>query len=273
MTWNPFNWTAVPFLTLYLSLAAFTFLLSFRLRSTIGPAAQTTHRLSELELAYLSGGPRRVGDAVLLGLMSGNGATVDYKGQWISVSNQAPLARLISRPPPLQLRPHTTRRQFQAAVKPIVERVRERLQGFGYHPSDEQMKTFRLNVLPYIFLLLTFGTIKAFIGAERQHPIGILVVLLVITAIVGVVLARRPKQTRAGSDVLRAYRTEHERAARAPLAHELLLALALSGPVVLLGTEYAPVHAASRNMGSGDGSGGGSCGGGGDGGGGCGGCS
>jgi hypothetical protein len=53
---------------------------------------------------------------------------------------------------------------------------------------------------------------------------------------------------------------------RAPRDHELLLALALSGAVVLSGTAYEPVYAASKTMNSGGGCGGG-------GGGGCGGCS
>ena len=67
---NPFNWTAGPFLTLYLSFAVIVFLLGARLRSRIGPAALASHQLNVLELAYLSGGARRVGDAALLSLTS-----------------------------------------------------------------------------------------------------------------------------------------------------------------------------------------------------------
>jgi uncharacterized protein (TIGR04222 family) len=76
MTWNPLDWTAGPFLTLYVSLAAIVFLLGFRLRSMIGPPAHATRQLSVLELAYLAGGARRLGDAALLSLMSGSGATI-----------------------------------------------------------------------------------------------------------------------------------------------------------------------------------------------------
>ena len=84
-------------------------------------------------------------------------------------------------------------------------------------------------------------------------------------------LAMRPTRTRAGKDVLKAYQASHARASRAPLDHELLLAVALSGAVVLSGTAYASVYAASQTMSRG-GDGGSGCGGGG-GGGGCGGCS
>jgi uncharacterized protein (TIGR04222 family) len=40
------------------------------------------------------------------------------------------------------------------------------------------------------------------VGAERHHPVGILVFLLVVTAFAGTVLATRPTRTRAGKDVL-----------------------------------------------------------------------
>src|SRR5450631_46871 len=268
MTWNPFDWTAGPFLALYLTIAAIVFLLGFRFRSMIGPAARATHQLSVLELAYLAGGARRLGDAVLLSLMSGNGASIAPKGHKITVTDQTPLATLMGRPTLLPVSPNMTRQQFQTAIKPLVERVQRRLQELGYCPTDDQMTSFRMTVLPFVALLLVFGIIKAVVGTERHHPVGILVFLLVVTAFAGIVLARRPTRTRAGRDVLKAHQASHARASRAPLDHELLLAVALSGAVVLSGTAYASVYAASRTMNSG-GDGGSGCGGGG---GGCGGC-
>jgi uncharacterized protein (TIGR04222 family) len=137
------------------------------------------------------------------------------------------------------------------------------------------MTSFRATVLPFVGLLLLFGLTKAFVGAERHHPVGFLIILLILTAVAGVVLAMPPTRTRAGKEVLRTYQASHARASRAPLDHELLLAVALSGTVVLSGTAYAPIYAASKAMSSGGGDGGGGCGGGGGGGGGggCGGCS
>jgi uncharacterized protein (TIGR04222 family) len=176
----------------------------------------------------------------------------------------------MDRLPLLAFYPDMTRQQFQRAVEPIVERVQGRLQQLGYCPTDDQMMSFRMTVLPFVGLLILFGIVKAFVGAERHHPIGFLVFLLIATAFV---LARRPTRTRAGNNVLQAYQTSHARASRAPLDHELLLAVALSGAVVLSDTPYASVYAASKTMGSGGGDGGGSGCGGGGGGGGCGGCS
>jgi uncharacterized protein (TIGR04222 family) len=105
MTWNPFNWTAEPFLALYVALAAVIFLWGFSLRSMIGPAASGTRQLSVLELAYLAGGARRLGDAVLLNLTSGNGATISSNDYKITVTNQAPLAILRGRPSLLLFQP------------------------------------------------------------------------------------------------------------------------------------------------------------------------
>jgi uncharacterized protein (TIGR04222 family) len=271
MTWNPFDWTAEPFLALYLAFAAVILLWGFRARSMIGPAAQASRQLSVLELAYLGGGARRLGDAALLSLTSGNGATIDPKGHKITVTDLNPLATLTGRSTVLTVQPDMTRQQFQVAVTPIVERVQQRLRELGYSPTEDQMTSFRMAVLPFVGLLLAFGIIKAVVGSERHHPVGILVVLLFLTALAGILLAKSPMRTRAGKDVLQSYQSSHARAARAPLDHELLLAVALSGAVVLSGTPYASVHAASQTMSSGgDGSSG--CGGGG-GGGGCGGCS
>ena len=270
MTLNPFDWTAGPFLALYLFVALTVFLLLFNFRSMIGPAARDSQQLSVLELAYLAGDARRLGDAVLFSLTSGNGATIAPKGHKITVTDQTPLATLMGRPPILPVQPNMTRQQFQTAVKPLVERVQRRLQELGYHPTDDQMASFRMTVLlPFVGLLLAFGLIKVVVGAERHHPVGFLIVLLLLTTFYGFALAKRPTRTRAGNDVLQTYQASHARAARAPLDHELVLAVALSGAVVLSGTAYASVYAASQTMNS-DSGGGGGCGGGG---GGCGGCS
>jgi uncharacterized protein (TIGR04222 family) len=269
MTWNPLDWTAVPFLTLYVALAIIVLSLGFSFRRMIGSAAANTRELTILELAYLGGGAKRVGDAVLLCLTSRNGASIDPKGHKITVSDQTSLSDLVDRPTRLQVRPNMTRQQFQKVVKPLVERIRDSLRKVGYTPTDDQMMTFRVTFLSFIALILLLGISKAIVGAERGHSVGFLIALLVMTAVVGLLLAAPPTRTRAGNDALERYRASNARAVRAPLEHELLFAVALSGAVVLSGTSYASVYAASQTMNSSSGGdGGGGCGGGG-----CGGCS
>jgi uncharacterized protein (TIGR04222 family) len=272
MELNPFNWTAGPFLTLYMAIALVIFFEGFRLRLMIGKASQSIRKLSELELAYLAGGARRVADAALLCLNANKGATIDAKGRNINVINLTPLAMLTSRPLELSFSSDMTRAEFQKAIDPLAMRIRNRLQALGYCPTDVQMTSFRTSILPFIGALIIFGIIKVIVGTGRDHPVGFLSFLLVATAFAAVFLTRVPIRTRAGNDALETYRQKHARAARAPQDHELLLAVALTGPVVLSGTAYAAVHTAGQTMsGSGGDGGGGGCGGGG--GGGCGGCS
>ena len=116
MNWNPFDWTAEPFLTLYAVIAVALLLLGLRIKSTIGPGAQGTRQLSELEVAYLAGGAQRLGDAALLCLTSKNGATIDITGHRITVTNPTPLATLMNRSLHMSFEPGMTRQQFQKAI-------------------------------------------------------------------------------------------------------------------------------------------------------------
>ena len=211
MIWNPFDWTAGPFLTLYLFLAAIVFLVGFRLKSMIGPLAHATPQLSVLELAYLAGGARRLADAVLLRLTSGNGATIDTKGQKITITDQTPLATLMSRLPVLAFYPDMTRQQFQRAVGPIVERVQGRLQQLGYYPTDEQMMSFRMTVLPFVGLLMLFGDLQGLCRRGTSPSSRVSGFPSHRHRFASFVLARRPTRTRAGNDVLQAYQASHAR--------------------------------------------------------------
>ena len=129
------------------------------------------------------------------------------------------------------------------------------------------MTAFRVQAAAILFVPVALGIAKAFIGASRDKPIGILLVLLAATGVLGFIVLRPQWSTPAGRRALERARTTNGRAARAPLNDELMLAVALSGTEVLAGTAYAQLHAARQS--GGDGGGGGGCGGGG---GGCGGC-
>jgi hypothetical protein len=101
---------------------------------------------------------------------------------------------------------------------------------------------------------------------ERHKPVGILIFLIIMTAIIALFQMIPPRLTRAGQEALAAAKARNARAARAPLENELMLAVALTGLVVLSGTPYGALYAAAKASGAGS-----ACGGGGDGGGGCGG--
>lgn len=273
MVWNPLDWTAGSFLFLYFTLWVCLFIYGFDRRSRLGPDRPTQQRLTELELGYLAGGATRVGDMLLLSLLRGNGAAITPKDFRITVSDQAPMVPLVGKRVALDFEPGMRRIQFQKALAPLVKQIEDRMRLLGLSPTSEEMLQFvGAMAVPY-GLLLVFGLTKVLIGSGRGHPVGFLVGLIVLTLLSAAYLATRPRRTQAGSEVLNAYKSENKRAARAPLDHELLLAVALSGTVILSGTSYAQVHAAAQTLTSSGGGDSGGCGGGGCGGGGCGGCS
>lgn len=141
-----------------------------------------------------------------------------------------------------------------------------------------------LAVLPLV-ALAAFGLMKVVVGVSRGKPVGILVILIAIAAIVAAILIGTMRRTRRGSAALKAARErtpERKSLSRREVAggQELAWIVALYGIGVLNGGEFGAVHSAlaadaSRGGGAGAASSGcgGGCGGGGGGcGGGCGGC-
>lgn len=148
-----------------------------------------------------------------------------------------------------------------------MEIIREKLEALGLCVNSSQLMAYRLKALVLFAVPLVLGIAKMQVGLERHKPVGYLTMLLIVTAVVAVGHLIAPRVTRAGREALAAEQARNARAARAPLDSELMLAVALTGLVVLSGTPYGALYAASRASGGG-------CGGGGDGGGGggCGGC-
>jgi len=266
---NPFDLTAGPFLTLYVGITAGLFFLGFYLRNNLGQKRVPESELTAFELAYLAGGSTRLGETILLSLLTGNSAVVSADGQTINVSNQVPIRSHISKPDRISFPSDMSVGDFHRTVEPWVTQVQERLQSLGYTPTLDQLAPFRLTFLPAYLFVLIFGLIRFVLGVQRGHPVGFLVIIILVTAVAALcMLAIEPSRTIAGSAILRKHQVRHARAARAPLDDEWLLAIALSGSVVLSGTSYAAVFTASRKSDSG----GSGCGGDGGGCGGCGGC-
>jgi uncharacterized protein (TIGR04222 family) len=133
-----------------------------------------------------------------------------------------------------------------------------------------------------LFLLLfAIGVTKFQIGISRHRPIGLLLVLLLATAVVGLVMmAKVPRTTLRGARLVK-----EQRAVNSPLKYAATrndkdatwrddaMAVALFGMGGLAtGSDLATALRVPQSGGGDGGSGGSSCGGGGCGGGGCGGC-
>jgi hypothetical protein len=145
-----------------------------------------------------------------------------------------------------------------------VEAIRTRLRDFGLTPHAAELPAYRLRIIAVFAVPLILGVAKVNVGLEREKPVGFLIILLIITAFIALRYMGAPRVTQAGHEAVAASRVQNARAARAPLEAELPLAVALTGLVVLSGTTYDALHAASHGgTGGGDGGGdGGGCGGG-----------
>ncbi len=270
---NPLDWTAGPFLQFYILLSIGVVLVVLLLRRVAKGVADpwATGELNFLELAYLSGGFRRMADTVMVALMSTGAATYTAKGSVLAIDpTDAKLPRELE-PLREQLTGVTTRADFARALRPWLEKTQAHLVGRGLALHPDRLRRLRLASLALIAIPFMLGSAKMVVGLDRQRPIGFLVVLTVILLFVGLRLLRAPRSTAAGDKALEDSRLRYARLSRAPMNAEMSLAFAIAGAAVLIGTPYSAFAQTAQSSGCGGGGGGG-CGGGSGGGGGCGGC-
>jgi uncharacterized protein (TIGR04222 family) len=268
---NPLDWTAGPFLTLYVCLTAAVIWLTYIVRSQIGADEPPSTFLTPAELAYLVDGPQRVGDVLLAGLVASKAAEISADGRTVEVKSGAELPADVKQFGPAEISGEMNRQKFQKKIKSIADGIRAKLERLRLMPDSSQAFGYRLKTLMLFAVPMVLGIAKVSVGMERHKPVGILLFLLFATFMTGIFMLAARLHTRAGKETLKAYRADHARAARAPVESEIPLAVALAGLMVLSGTEYHALYAASRNWnggGVGDAGGGGGDGGGG----GCGGC-
>ena len=261
---NPLDWTAGPFLALYVLVAGAALLWIYNSGNNLAPrAGGDAAELDPVQLGYLAGGPERAMDTALVGLFQA-GAAVLEKGV-VRFDTSVPV------PPAFAQFRHASgnRANCHAAFEGRCERIRVELARRGLVPDDDRLRSFRRGAWCILAAPLTLGMAKAVVGANRDKPIGILLVLMLLTALLGsVAVMRRPSRSAAGSAALARIRLEQSRAARAPRPAEVALAFALTGTAEVIADDQ--YRAFLRRTG---GDGGGDSGSGSDGGGGCGGCS
>lgn len=269
MSANPLEWTAAPFLLLYLALGAALLLAGLVARQRLDGPVVASPPLTEFELAYLAGGASRVADVALYALVSAGQAEIDARSR-IRVATWGALNARLGAAPALDGPPNMSRARFQTAIRPIVDILKDRMRRRGYAPSQTALAVLRSRFGAGLAALLIFGGVRAIHGVERGHPIGFLLILMLALALLGARVLQGPRRSRAGKSAVEELRLRHARAARAPLPGEFALAIALSGPIVLAGTPFDSIRVAAASQGaSGGGDAGGGCSGGG---GGCGGC-
>jgi len=258
--------------------------------------------LDPYEVAWLQGGPAAVVSTALASL---------YQRKLIDMKLNLVVPREDAQAPPLRGFEAAAWRaldgssskltRFVRALRPECQEIAERLEREGLAVSPARRAAVRFIPLIGLMLLMAIGVAKVWVGLERNHPVGFLVLLLVATGVTLVCAARFvPRATAAGSKWVFELRDRHA-ALRTTLRsdqpgpqepEDVALAVGLWGPAVLTAGMFAALAAglaplkASANSGvasmssatgcggdpGGGDAGGGGCGGGGCGGGGCGGC-
>ncbi|ATY31750.1 TIGR04222 domain-containing membrane protein [Sphingomonas psychrotolerans] len=272
MSLGPFDLTGGPFLLLYGVLLVFTIIVGIAIPRWLRPEGRVPRNPDIDHLAFLAGGASRLAEAVTARLLATKQLAIDGKKFLAGGLGGTTAAErsVLALPQPANWG------QIAGAVKRHADPIRERLIADGQLMDGWAALQLRFwQTSPY-FLLFAFGWTKLQIGEARGKPVGFLISLLVITAILAVIrFAALDRRTRAGQEVLGEARERSERLRRAPAEGEAGLAVALFGTVVLVGSTFGDFH---RMRTSNDGAGGGDSGssgggdGGGCGGGGCGGC-
>ncbi len=309
---NPLDFNGSEFLRFYLLVASavilFAYVLRWYLRKPANHSSQESVSLDTYETAYLAGGKDRAIDVAIASLVQRGHLTLQ-PGQRTLLSNTPLPKNSHALELVVEQAVKTYGKPLSAAVTAATDVISKRLQSFGLLMTERQAQAAQhLPAIP-IFALLLLGISKILVGISRGKPVGFLVVLCFITAIIGCCFFRVPVQQRSryGDRILAKLRTQHANLRRAKASDnlevepQLALAFALFGAVILKGSPlanltrdlYAPLSSSysKRSSRSGSGStgiwwggsdgggdscggdgGGGGCGGGGCGGGGCGGC-
>jgi uncharacterized protein (TIGR04222 family) len=245
---NPLNWTAQPFLELYVAVAVAAVLLVLALRRSAGGglATEGPAMSDPVMLGWLTGGPRRAADTVLVAFLEcGVADQVGGRGRLsIDMTRGIDLTR---GPLPAGFRRFVglataagSVRAFRQAIQPALEEVRDSLIRQGLAPAREVVARLDRHTWMIFAIPLILGSMKCVVGLERGRPVGILFFLLLCTLAIALYLSGNPPfRTQAGRAVAADALRLRSRAARAPQDGEVTLAFALSGGAVLAGRPYA----------------------------------
>lgn len=260
---GPLDWTAAPFLLLYVTLACASLAAAWTLpprmiKEKARPGGRS--HFTAVELGFLAGGASRATDVLILEDI----AAGRVEGE-VRVRRLGPFS---SETDILKVGGQDVKRAWLVAEK--VDEVADLRRGLveeGLVPSAADRQADRRIVLALVGPVVLFGLAKLVVGMEREKSVGLLFFLLVVTAFAALMIVEgRSHISRAGRALIEAYEAEHARALRAPRDAETIAAFAITGVAALAGTAFESYgrllkSEQSGGCGSGGGCGGGGCGG------------
>lgn len=265
---NPLDWDATEFLILYVVLIVVAVILAVLIANSVRGEGHGGRLKDPDEIAMVSGGRKRFNEAVVARMLATGMLTMVEIGRFAPANrpaNPTSAERAV-----FAMGSRIKWSKVNAALRGNAQQLEERLVSRGMMMGDGEVWQIRLlQALPFLFLL-GFGWMRVKVGEMRGEPVGILVAMMIMSALVAISMAFKvSRETRSARAELASLRATNERLRRAPLSQETGMAVALFGTPILAGTMLSDFH----RMRSSDSSGGcGSDGGSGCGGGGCGGC-
>jgi uncharacterized protein (TIGR04222 family) len=214
--------TGPEFLQLYLVLMAGAIIAALVVRHNLrGPDDDRSQpQLDPYQTAFLAGGFQAGGEAAVVALTSRGLLQLDPTGRflgvwgatsWLHPVEQAVFTRVLAG---AQTAPGVPARQQSVsasnlvqAARPALAQVRAQLQPQGLVMPPGQVASVRTIRTLIVLLPLVIGLVRLAFGVAGGRPVGYLVTLLVITAVVVLLFVRGPRErTRRGDHVLRRLR-------------------------------------------------------------------
>ena len=230
-----------PFLKLYIVLLALTIVAGFLIPRWLKREGHPGLVTDIGELAYLAGGMARFADTVVAHLLATRAlAMVGKKGfQALTRGSGRTEIELTV----LALPGELSWKGISQSLEPYAEPIERRLVADWLIMDAGQTLQMRFwQTLPY-FLLLPFGTIKVIVDEMRHRPVGYLVLLLILTAMLALIRwFTVDRLTRGGHAALKAARRSAARLKLAPTSTETDLAVALFGTEVLVASGWSGFH-------------------------------
>ena len=283
----PFDLTAGPFLQFFLvawvAATGCAAWLRWRARTPAEAPDKPLPELDAYDMAFLAGGKNRASFAAVASLTHRGALEIDEQQHRLRHGAlpdavhafEAGIHQKVARSAGSAFKEIAD----QCVAMPECARIEEKLKKLGLLTTALQGRTVCFIPMLIALLVPAIGFIKIVIGLTRDKPVGILIVLSVLSLVGALLFATRPHRTRRGDAVLARLREKYgELKSQVPLGESTLallalpLAVGLFGPGVLNGTALDNMEKKlEANAGGTQGGGcGGGCGGGGCGG--CGGC-
>lgn len=277
---NPLNLNGSEFLWFYFLVTSITLVIARNLRwflsTSVNNSLNESCSLNGYELAYLNGGAYRAVDAAIAKLVQDKVIKVSATSRTLHLEN-APSAN--SHPLEKSIAEAMIEESISGTNYAAIETIRTRvisatnpikrnLENQGLLVSDRQAKKIQIATAIPVLAVFLLGISKIFVGISRGKPVGLLIVMCILTVIFALLLLAKPHRTRFGDRTLNSYRLSYSNSSDITFAFALFGSAVLIGSLADLKQAFAPPSTSSGGDGGvcgGDGGGGG-CGGG------CGGC-